>query len=57
MLFRMSTDAMTLRFMKTTPRTTQPSFSVTSPAENDQALGEGDGLAAGGDFDGGGFDV
>jgi hypothetical protein len=26
-------------------------------AENDQALGEGDGFAAGGDFDGGGFDV
>jgi hypothetical protein len=30
---------------------------VTSPVENDQALGEGDGFAAGGDFDGGGFDV
>jgi hypothetical protein len=26
-------------------------------AENDQALGEGDGFAAGGDFDGDGFDV
>lgn len=26
-------------------------------AENDQALGEGDGFAAGGDFDGGDFDV
>jgi Phage integrase, N-terminal SAM-like domain len=28
-----------------------------SPSTQNQALGEGDGFAAGGDFDGGGFDV